>query len=236
MDALLAGGRIMAIKASGMANIARLLFSDRLIAAERLVDLLNDLLGVFEGELVAFCPADRRGVCERRPSIIRAVDAVPHARGALPKVRGHNAGVELLQFLRMTVRLSAGLSCYGRIVAERDSVPVMPQQGADFIQGIAVRILRQHVSLAVITRRQELSNKTLSRYDIEIIVEHNKLQYALVRSGRIIGQAVTKVAIPAFGVRMARFLLHLLAGHHELRIAKLGHFLLIRVARNTPIA
>jgi hypothetical protein len=48
MDALLAGGRVVAVKASGMADVARLLFRDRLLTAEWLVDLFDDLLGVFE--------------------------------------------------------------------------------------------------------------------------------------------------------------------------------------------
>jgi hypothetical protein len=44
------------------------------------------------------------------------------------------------------------------------------------------------------------------------------------------------MAIAALGVRVAGFLLHLLAGHHELRIAQFRHALLVRVADYASIA
>jgi hypothetical protein len=62
-----------------MTDIARLLLRDGLFAVQRFVDLCHDLLGIFEGEPVAFRPADRLGVRERRPSIIWAVNIVPDA-------------------------------------------------------------------------------------------------------------------------------------------------------------
>jgi len=54
--------RIVAVKTAGMADIARLLFGYCLLVREREIDLLHDLFGVLEGELIAFCPADWLGV------------------------------------------------------------------------------------------------------------------------------------------------------------------------------
>jgi hypothetical protein len=51
-----------------VAEVAGLLLRDRLIAREGLVDLVDDLFGVLEGEPVAFSPADRQSVCKGRPS------------------------------------------------------------------------------------------------------------------------------------------------------------------------
>ena len=77
----------MAVEAAGMADVAGLLLGDRLIVRKREIDLLDDLLCIFEGEPVAFRPADRLGVRKGRPSIIRAVNIVPDPHGALPEVR-----------------------------------------------------------------------------------------------------------------------------------------------------
>ena len=76
----------MTIKTAGMADVACLLLGDRLLMRERKIDLLYDLLGILEGEPVSYRPADRLGVREGRPSIIRAVNVVPDTHGALPKV------------------------------------------------------------------------------------------------------------------------------------------------------
>lgn len=86
MHPLLARGRIVAIKTTHMANIACLLLGDRLFMRKREIDLLNDPFCVFEGEPVSFRPADRLGVREGRPSIIRAVNIVPDAHGALTEI------------------------------------------------------------------------------------------------------------------------------------------------------
>ena len=86
MDALLAGGGVMTIKTAGMTDVACLLLGDCLLMRERNIDLLNDLLCILEGEPVSLRPADRLGVREGRPSIIRAVNVVPDTHGALPKV------------------------------------------------------------------------------------------------------------------------------------------------------
>jgi len=101
MRPALARGRVMAVQASGMADIARLLLRDGLITAQRLVDLLDDHLGIFEGEPVAFRPADRLGVRERWPSIVRAMHIVPGPHGALPEIRAHDARIELFHLVGM---------------------------------------------------------------------------------------------------------------------------------------
>jgi hypothetical protein len=64
MHPLLARGRIVAVKTARMAYIACLLLGHCLLMGHREVDLLNDLLRVFEGEPVSFRPADRLGVRE----------------------------------------------------------------------------------------------------------------------------------------------------------------------------
>jgi hypothetical protein len=101
MRAALARGRVVAIKAAGVADVARLLLRYRLLVAQRQIDLIDDQLSIFEGEPVTFRPADRLGVREGRPSVIRAVNIVPDAHGALPEVRTHIARRELLHLFRM---------------------------------------------------------------------------------------------------------------------------------------
>ena len=64
MHTLLAGGCVVAIEAARMADVARLLLGHCLFMGHREVDLLNDLLRIFEGEPIAFRPADRLGVRE----------------------------------------------------------------------------------------------------------------------------------------------------------------------------
>lgn len=76
----------MTIKTAGMADVAGLLLCDRLLMREREIYLLNDPFGILEGEPVSLRPADRLGVREGRPSIIRAVNVVPDTHGALPEV------------------------------------------------------------------------------------------------------------------------------------------------------
>jgi len=73
-------------------------------------------------------------------------------------------------------------------------------------------------------------------HDIEIVVEHNQLQHALVGSGRVVGKAVSKVTVTAFRVRMTRLFLNLLAGHHELRGAERSHPLFIGMAPHALVA
>ena len=101
VSALLPRGRVMAVQASRVADVARLLLRDRLVVREREIDLLDDLFGVLEGEPVAFRPADRLGVRKGRPSIIRAVNIVPDPHGALPEVRAHDARGKLFDLLGM---------------------------------------------------------------------------------------------------------------------------------------
>jgi hypothetical protein len=91
----------MAVQASRVADIARLLLRDRLLVRQRVIDLIRNFLGVLEGEPVSFRPADRLGVRKGRPSIIRAVNIVPDPHGALPEVRAHDARGKLLYFLGM---------------------------------------------------------------------------------------------------------------------------------------
>ena len=94
-------GRVVAVETTCMADVARLLLRYRLLARQRQIDLLYDLLRIFEGEPVAFRPADRLGVRKGRPSIIRTVDIVPRSHGALPEVSAHDARCELLHLFRM---------------------------------------------------------------------------------------------------------------------------------------
>ena len=123
----------MTIKTAGMADIACLLLGDRLLMREREIDLLNYPFGILEGEPVSLGPADRLGVREGRPSIVGAVSVVPDAHGALPEVRCHHARLELLDFIRMTVRLSAGLFRKSRIVAKCSQIAVMIEKRSDII-------------------------------------------------------------------------------------------------------
>jgi hypothetical protein len=85
-----------------VAEVAGLLLGYRLVVRDWLIDLVDDLFGVLEGESVAFSPADRQGICKGRPSIIRAVDIVPRPHGALAEVRAHDARVELRHLVGMT--------------------------------------------------------------------------------------------------------------------------------------
>ena len=77
MTSALTGRRIVAVEAACVAEVAGLLLGDRLIMRDGLIDLVNYLCSVLEGESVAFSPADRQGICKGRPSIVRAVDIVP---------------------------------------------------------------------------------------------------------------------------------------------------------------
>ena len=86
VNAPLPRGRVVAVEASRVADIACLLLRDRLLMGEREIDLFDDPFGVLEGEPVSLSPADRPGVRERRPSVIRAVNIVPNLHGALPEV------------------------------------------------------------------------------------------------------------------------------------------------------
>lgn len=76
----------------------------------------------------------------------------------------------------------------------------------------------------------------LARHDVQVIVQHNELEHALVRPVRIVGQTIAEVTVAAFGVRMAGFLLHLFAGHRELGRPELCHAVFVRMAGNTPVA
>ncbi len=84
-----------------MADVAGLLLGYCLFMREREVDLLHDLFGVLEGEPIAFCPADRLGVCEGGSSVVRSVDIIPDAHGALAEVRTHHACGKLLHLFGM---------------------------------------------------------------------------------------------------------------------------------------
>ena len=101
VHSLLARGCVVAIETAGVAYVACLLLGNRLLARKRQIDLLDDLLCVFEGEPVAFRPADRLGVRKGRPSIIRTVNVVPRPHGALPEVCTHDARGELLHLFGM---------------------------------------------------------------------------------------------------------------------------------------
>ena len=142
--------RIVAVKTTHVAKIACLLLGDRLFMRKRVIDLRYDLLCIFEGEPVSFRPADRLGVREGRPSIIRAVHIIPDAHGALPEIRGHDAGIELLHFIRMAGRFSAGLGGNGRVVAERIQIAVMIEKRADVVVQLAVSEAGKHVPLPVV--------------------------------------------------------------------------------------
>jgi hypothetical protein len=107
----------MAVKTAGMADIACLLLGNCLVMRQREVDLGNNLFRIFEGEPVTFRPADRLGVREGRPSIIRAVYIVPRPHGTLTEVRPHHACVELLPFLGMTRGFTAGRPGNGRVIS-----------------------------------------------------------------------------------------------------------------------
>jgi hypothetical protein len=102
MHSLLARGCIVAVKAARMADIACLLLGHCLFMGHREIDLLNDLLRIFEGEPVSFRPADRLGVREGRTSVVRSVNIVPDLHGPLPEVRAHDTCVELLHLIRVT--------------------------------------------------------------------------------------------------------------------------------------
>jgi len=77
---------VVAVNAARVADVARLLLGHCLLMCQREIDLLDDLSGVFEREPVSFRPADRLGVCERGPSVVRAVNVVPRPHGALTEV------------------------------------------------------------------------------------------------------------------------------------------------------
>jgi hypothetical protein len=102
VDTLLSRRGIVAIETTCVADIACLLLGYRLIAGKRKIDLFKNPVRIFEGECITFCPADRLGVRERRPSIIRAVDIIPDLHRSLPEVRAHDARGKLLHFFRMT--------------------------------------------------------------------------------------------------------------------------------------
>jgi hypothetical protein len=91
----------VAVKTASVADVARLLLGYCLFMSKREVDLLHDLFGVLEGEPIAFRPADRLGICEGGPSVVRAVDIVPDAHGALAEVRSHHACGKLLHLFGM---------------------------------------------------------------------------------------------------------------------------------------
>jgi hypothetical protein len=55
---------VVAVKATRVADVARLLLGYCLFMSQRKVDLFDDPAGVLEGESVSFRPADRLGVCE----------------------------------------------------------------------------------------------------------------------------------------------------------------------------
>ena len=118
----------MAVKTAGMADVACLLLGNRLIVRQREVDLGNYLFRIFEGEPVTFRPADRLGVREGRPSIIRAMYIVPRPHGALTEVRPHHARIELFPFLGMTRGFTAGRLGNGRVISEGSCVSVLPQK------------------------------------------------------------------------------------------------------------
>jgi hypothetical protein len=54
----------VAVEAAGVADVARLLLCDRLVMGKRQIDLLQNPLGIHEGELIALRPADRLGIRE----------------------------------------------------------------------------------------------------------------------------------------------------------------------------
>ncbi len=91
----------MTIETPGMADVAGFLLGNRLFVGEREIDLFDDLFCVFEGEFVAFRPADRPGVRKGRPSVIGTVDVGPYSHGALPQVRAHHARGKLFHLFGM---------------------------------------------------------------------------------------------------------------------------------------
>ena len=97
----LTGRCVVTVEAACVTEVAGLLLGDRLVVRDWLIDLIDDLFGVLEGEPVAFSPADRQGICKGGPSIIRAVDIVPGPHGALSKIGAHHARVELRHLVRM---------------------------------------------------------------------------------------------------------------------------------------
>jgi hypothetical protein len=125
-----------------VAEVAGLLFGDRLIVRDGLIDLVDYLFGVLEGESVAFSPADRQGICKGRPSIVRSVDIVPRAHGALAEIGPHHARVELRRLVGMTGGLAAGLSGNGRIVSKCHGIAVMPHERAHVVIELATLIAR----------------------------------------------------------------------------------------------
>lgn len=133
MDSTLTRRRVVAVKTAGMADVACLLLGNCLFVGKRLVDLITDPLSIFEGEFVAFRPADRLGVRKRRPSIIRAVTIVPDPHGPLSIVRCHDARLELLHLFRMACGFAAGLCCNRGIEPKRLPVSIVPEERADIV-------------------------------------------------------------------------------------------------------
>lgn len=149
MDTLLLRGRVVAVEAACVADVAGLLFGYRLLAGEREIDLFNDLFCILEGELISFCPADRLGIRKRRPSIIRAVLIIPDPHGSLPEVRAHDARTELFHFFGMARRLAAGLLSDAGIVSQGEGAPVVVQDRAHIVIERPVGKAWKHVPQAV---------------------------------------------------------------------------------------
>jgi len=164
------------------------------------------------------------------------VDIVPRSHGALAQIGAHDARVELRHLVRMAGGLAAGLLGNGGVVAEGDRIAVMPHQCAHVIVQLTLCIARQHGAKTVITGWEQPLDMAFARHDVQVIVQHDELQHALVRFVGIVREAVAKVAVAAFGVGMAGLLLHLLAGHHELGCAQLGHAACISVTGDTSVA
>lgn len=225
----------MTVETARVADVAYLLLDNGLFVRERCVDLLDDLFGIFEREPVSFRPADRPGVCEGRPSIIRAVVVEPVAHGALPEVRAHDAYVELFDLFGMAGRQAAGLFDNGGVISIGYGIAVVIQEGADVIVERTTRKSRQHGVLTVVAGRDQALHRCHSRDPVEIIVENDEPEHPPVSGVRNVGEAVSEVAVAALGVRMARLFLHLFSGHHELRIAELRHPFFVRVARYASI-
>jgi len=112
----------------------------------------------------------------------------------------------------------------------------MPHERAHVVIELATLITRQHGAEAVITGRKKPLDMALARHDVQVIIQHDELKHALVRLVGIVGEAVSKMAVAAFSVRVTGFLLDLLARHYEMGIAELCHTGGISVARDAFVA
>ena len=112
----------------------------------------------------------------------------------------------------------------------------MPEKSSYFVIEEAAGQTWKHLAHRVGTGRQEALNTASSGNDVQVIVQNDQLEHSAVGFLGIIREAVSQMAIAAFGVRVARFFLNLFARHYELGVSERLHFILIRMTPDAPVA